>query len=63
MIISAHKARKLITDGKAHCVGHTTTAPTWAENAYGTTYAIIDRYDEQRTDHCIDNDETIPVDE
>ena len=63
MKITHKQAETLIAAGKAHCVGHTTTAPTWADREYGHTYAIIDRYDEQRTDHCCDDDEEIEVDE
>jgi hypothetical protein len=56
MIITRKTAEQLIKAGKARCVGHTTT------DDYGHTYAIIDRYDEQRTDHCIDDEETLPID-
>ena len=53
MIITRKTAKQLIKAGKAHCVGHTTT---------DHTYAIIDRYDEQRTDHCIDDLLTVHCD-
>ena len=62
MIITRKTAKQLIKAGKAHCVGHTTTASDWAQRDYGHTYAIIDRYDEQRTDHCIDDEETLLID-
>jgi len=62
MIITRKTAEQLIKAGKAHCVGHTTTASDWAQRDYGHTYAIIDRYDEQRTDHCIDDLLTVHCD-
>jgi len=62
MIITRKTAEQLIKAGKARCVGRTTTASDWVQRDYGHTYAIIDRYDEQRTDHCIDDEETLPID-
>jgi hypothetical protein len=62
MIISRAYARTLIRQGRAVMAGHTTTAPSWGERYNsGHIYAILDRVDlpEYRTDHCLDNEETI----
>ena len=53
MIISEKYAKELIRDGKAEITGHTTTAQTWDERAYGKTYITLDRFDHQRVDHVL----------
>jgi hypothetical protein len=54
MIISKAYATRLIRQGKAIERGRTTTASTWAERAYGSTYVIVDRLDIGRVDHYKD---------
>lgn len=55
MIISKKYAKSLIKQGKAVELGKTTTATRWEDNSQGKTYVIITRFDNQRTDHFLEN--------
>ena len=57
MVISKKHAQRLIRAGKAEAVDRTTTAPRWAERAYGDTYVVLLRHDLQRIDHYLDKPE------
>ena len=51
MIITKKYAQKLVKGGKAKIEGRTTDQARWQDRDMGKTYAIVTRYDLQRTDH------------
>ena len=55
MIITKKYAKHLIRYGKAIVLGKTTDQPIWDERHNGKTFVILNRLDQGRTDHYIED--------